>query len=85
MFLLKDTIPGRSPRLMLWTLSAINAGVVFFELLLSEAQVEKFFYLLGLVPALRLQGSDRTVRAPRQRRPSSSTKLATVRKVSSKS
>ena len=51
MFPLKDTIPSHSPPLMLWTLLLVNAGVFLFELQLSEAQVEEFFYLFGLVPA----------------------------------
>ena len=51
MFPLKDTIPSHSPPLMLWMLLLVNAGVFFFELQLSEAQVEQFFYLFGLVPA----------------------------------
>jgi membrane associated rhomboid family serine protease len=51
MFPLKDTIPSHSPPLMLWTLLFVNAAVFFFELQLSEAQVEEFFYRFGLVPA----------------------------------
>jgi membrane associated rhomboid family serine protease len=36
---------------MLWALLFVNAAVFFFELQLSEAQVEEFFYRFGLVPA----------------------------------
>jgi membrane associated rhomboid family serine protease len=36
---------------MLWTLLFVNAAVFFFELQLSGAQVEQFFYRFGLVPA----------------------------------
>jgi membrane associated rhomboid family serine protease len=51
MFPLKDTIPSHSPPLMTWALLLVNAGVFFFELQLSDAQLDQLFYLFGLVPA----------------------------------
>jgi membrane associated rhomboid family serine protease len=51
MFPLKDTVPSHTSPLMTWTLVFINAVVFFFELQLSEAQLEQLFYLFGLVPA----------------------------------
>ena len=47
---------------MLWVLLSINGGVFLFELHLSEAQVEQFFSLFGLVPA-RYSHPDWTHRA----------------------
>jgi membrane associated rhomboid family serine protease len=36
---------------MTWALLLVNAGVFFFELQLTDAQLEQLFYLFGLVPA----------------------------------
>jgi membrane associated rhomboid family serine protease len=36
---------------MTWTLLLVNAVVFFYELRLTDAQLEQFFYLFGLVPA----------------------------------
>jgi membrane associated rhomboid family serine protease len=51
MFPLKDTVPSHTPPLMTWTLVLINAVVFFGELQLTGPQLERFFYLFGLVPA----------------------------------
>ncbi|GIX46989.1 MAG: rhomboid family intramembrane serine protease [Candidatus Tectimicrobiota bacterium] len=51
MFPVKDTIPSRQPPLMVWLLIAANTLVFLYELGLSEAELEAFFYRFGLVPA----------------------------------
>ncbi len=51
MFPIRDTIPSRTPPVMTWLLIFANALVFLFELSLSEQELERLFYLFGLVPA----------------------------------
>ncbi len=48
---LKDNIPSRNPPLLTWMLIFANAIVFIFELGMSGAELEAFFYRFGLVPA----------------------------------
>lgn len=51
MFPVKDTIPSRTPPVMMWMLIGVNTLVFLYELGLSERELEVFFYYFGLVPA----------------------------------
>lgn len=48
---IRDTVPSRSAPVVTWSLIAINAVVFLYELMLSPAALERFFYLFGVVPA----------------------------------
>lgn len=47
----KDTIPSQTPPLMTWALLVVNGLVFFYELQLTDAELESVFYFFGLVPA----------------------------------
>ncbi len=51
MFPIRDTIPGRSPPLMVWGLIGINVLVFFVERALPPEQLQAVFYWFGIVPA----------------------------------
>jgi membrane associated rhomboid family serine protease len=48
---IRDTIPSRNPAVTVIALIIANAFAFFLELTMSEAQLQRFFYLFGLVPA----------------------------------
>src|SRR5713226_2329552 len=49
---IRDTIPHRHTPVATWSLIAVNAFVfLFFEVAQPPADVERFLYLFGLVPA----------------------------------
>ena len=48
---IRDTIPGRSTPVVTIILIAVNAAVFFYELALQPKDLERFFYLFGVVPA----------------------------------
>src|SRR3989454_3204670 len=47
----RDTAPSRSTPVVTWTLIAVNVAVFFYELTLGPQDLERFFYLFGMVPA----------------------------------
>lgn len=51
MFPIQDTIPRRSPPIVIYFLIIINTLVFGFQLMLSKKALETFFYMFGLVPA----------------------------------
>src|SRR3989442_4486549 len=48
---IRDTVPSRSTPVVTWTLIAVNVAVFFYELTLGPQDLERFFYLFGMVPA----------------------------------
>jgi membrane associated rhomboid family serine protease len=48
---IRDTIPSRSPPVVTWSLIGINLVVFLFEVTLDQNQLERLFYLYGVVPA----------------------------------
>jgi len=48
---LVDSIPSRRPPVAMWLLILLNGAVFAFELTLTPAQLERLFYLFGVVPA----------------------------------
>jgi membrane associated rhomboid family serine protease len=48
---IRDTVPRRRAPVITWSIIAINAGVFLFELALGPQEIERFFYLFGIVPA----------------------------------
>jgi membrane associated rhomboid family serine protease len=48
---ISDTIPRRNAPIMTWLLIAVNSVVFLFELGMSPYQLERMFYLFGIVPA----------------------------------
>ncbi len=46
-----DTVPRRNPPLAVYTLIAINVLIFGIELSLPDKELERLFYLLGIVPA----------------------------------
>ncbi len=51
MFPVKDTVPSREFPIVTWALIIINSLVFLFETTLSPAELERLFYLFGVVPA----------------------------------
>jgi len=51
MFPIQDTIPSRHPPIAVVLLILINSLAFLYELKLSHAELEHFFYLFGIVPA----------------------------------
>jgi membrane associated rhomboid family serine protease len=51
MFPLRDTIPSRHTPVMTWAIIALNLGVFVYQLTLSEPELQRVFYLSGVVPA----------------------------------
>ncbi|MBX6312208.1 MAG: rhomboid family intramembrane serine protease [Isosphaeraceae bacterium] len=47
----QDTVPGRNPPLAVFTLIGLNVLVFAFELSLPREDLERLFYLFGIVPA----------------------------------
>jgi membrane associated rhomboid family serine protease len=47
----RDTIPSRRVPLVTWSLIAINSVVFLGELGMTPAELQRFFYLFGIVPA----------------------------------
>jgi membrane associated rhomboid family serine protease len=47
----RDTVPSRSTPVVTWTLIAVNAAVFAYELTLDPEDLERLFYLFGMVPA----------------------------------
>jgi membrane associated rhomboid family serine protease len=48
---IQDTVPTRNPPLAVYALIALNLLVFAFELSLPEEEIDRLFYLLGIVPA----------------------------------
>jgi membrane associated rhomboid family serine protease len=48
---IRDTIPSRYAPVVTWWLIAINGAVFLYELSLGPEQLERLFYLFGIVPA----------------------------------
>jgi len=48
---LRDTIPSRYPPLATWAIIAVNVAVFLFETSLAQPELERLFYLFGIVPA----------------------------------
>jgi membrane associated rhomboid family serine protease len=51
MFPIRDTIPRRSPPIATWLIILANIFVFMLELGMSEYQIQRSFYLFGIVPA----------------------------------
>ncbi len=51
MFPIKDTVPSREFPVVTWALIIVNSLVFLFETTLSPAELERLFYLFGVVPA----------------------------------
>ena len=47
----RDTIPHRRTPVVTWALIAVNVIVFFYELSLEPEDLERLFYLFGVVPA----------------------------------
>lgn len=47
----RDTIPSRRAPIVTWTLIALNCVVFLFELGMTPEELQRFFYLFGMVPA----------------------------------
>ena len=48
---IRDTVPSRGTPVVTWTLIAVNVAIFFYELTLQPTDLERFFYLFGVVPA----------------------------------
>jgi membrane associated rhomboid family serine protease len=48
---IRDTIPSRRTPVATWSLIAINVFVFLYELTLSPEELQRLFYLFGVVPA----------------------------------
>jgi rhomboid family protein len=48
---IRDTIPHRRSPVVTWVLIAINVAVFLYELSLSPEELQRLFYLFGVVPA----------------------------------
>jgi hypothetical protein len=48
---IRDTIPSRSVPVVTWMLILVNAVVFLYELTLSPQELERLFYVYGIVPA----------------------------------
>jgi membrane associated rhomboid family serine protease len=48
---IRDTVPSRSPPVAVYALIAVNVVVFAFELSLPDEELDRLFYLLGIVPA----------------------------------
>jgi membrane associated rhomboid family serine protease len=48
---IRDTIPGRSVPVATWTLIAVNVAVFLYEIALGPGELERLFYVFGIVPA----------------------------------
>ena len=48
---IRDTVPCRGTPVVTWTLIAVNVAVFFYELTLAPEELERLFYLFGVVPA----------------------------------
>ncbi len=48
---LRDTIPSRNPPVMTVLLIAANVAVFVYALTLGPSQIQRFFYVFGIVPA----------------------------------
>ena len=53
---IRDTIPSRYAPVVTWCLIAINASIFLGEVSLGPQEVERLFYLFGLVPARYTHG-----------------------------
>ncbi|MGC8642148.1 MAG: rhomboid family intramembrane serine protease [Isosphaeraceae bacterium] len=47
----EDTVPGRNPPLAVYAITALNVLVFALELRLPQGDLERLFYLFGIVPA----------------------------------
>src|SRR5438552_7151893 len=48
---IRDTVPSRGTPVVTWTLMAVNVAIFFYELTLAPEELERLFYLFGVVPA----------------------------------
>src|SRR2546421_13123162 len=48
---IRDTVPSRGTPVVTWTLIAVNVAIFFYELTLAPEELERLFYLFGVVPA----------------------------------
>lgn len=51
MFPIQDSVPRRCPPLMMWTIIAVNLVFFIFETRLGPHNLQRLFYVFGLVPA----------------------------------
>lgn len=48
---IRDNVPRRTTPFVTWAIIAVNALVFLYELVLGPANLERLFYLFGIVPA----------------------------------
>jgi membrane associated rhomboid family serine protease len=48
---ISDTVPSKTPPVTTWLLILANSFVFFFELGISAPELQRFFYMFGVVPA----------------------------------
>lgn len=60
MFPIRDTLPATRPSVSNWLLILINGWVFWYQLGLTEAELEAWVYELGVVPALYTQDTPTT-------------------------
>ncbi len=51
MFPIQDSVPRRCPPLMMWSIMAVNIFFFLLETRLDPHQLQKLFYIYGMVPA----------------------------------
>jgi membrane associated rhomboid family serine protease len=51
MFPIRDNVPRRTTPVVMWAIIAVNVAVFLFELTLPPDEIQRLFYLFGIVPA----------------------------------